>query len=184
MRTVASGHVGACVCAFRVCFLFAGELHHSAGECLSVRDNGRGRGGVMIFRSNDSEKTEWRLVVVLCLRCCVCSDNSTDLPVFFFQAYRVFARLPPRYGKNPIVCVRRCHACQQAYLVTPAITPRWLDSYRLKTAAVTIAEREWQLAKHDIGEFLTPAWANTEKQRAQYLARIGRVERRMGRVRV
>ena len=65
----------------------------------------------------------------------------------------------------------------------PTVTPGRL-SYRLKTAAKTIAAREWQLAKHDIEEFLTPAWVNTEKQRAMYLTRIGRAERRMGRVRI
>lgn len=53
----------------------------------------------------------------------------------------------------------------------------------MKNTAKTIASREWQLVKHDIEEFVTPAWVNQEKQRAEYLRRVARAERRMGRVR-
>lgn len=56
-------------------------------------------------------------------------------------------------------------------------------AFRLTKTATTIASREWQLIKHDIEEFVTPAWVSQEKQRAEYLTRIARAERRMGRVR-
>ena len=59
----------------------------------------------------------------------------------------------------------------------------WTSS-RLKNTVETIASREWQLIKHDIEEFVTPAWVNQEKQRAEYLSRVARAERRMGRVRL
>lgn len=58
----------------------------------------------------------------------------------------------------------------------------WM-AFRLKNTVKMIASREWQLVKHDIEEFVTPAWVNQEKQRAEYLSRIARAERRMGRVR-
>lgn len=54
----------------------------------------------------------------------------------------------------------------------------------MKNTVETIASREWQLIKHDIEEFVTPAWVNQEKQRAEYLSRVARAERRMGRVRL
>lgn len=52
----------------------------------------------------------------------------------------------------------------------------------MTNAAKEIAAREWQLVKHDIEEFVTPAWVNQENQRAEYLSRVARAERRMGRV--
>lgn len=50
-------------------------------------------------------------------------------------------------------------------------------------AAKTLPVREWELAKHDLEEALTPAWLGVDQQRAEYLTRIARAERRMGRVR-
>ncbi len=53
---------------------------------------------------------------------------------------------------------------------------------RIKNAAKEMAAKEWQLVKHDIEEFVTPAWVNQGKQRAEYLTRVAHAERRMGRV--
>lgn len=46
-----------------------------------------------------------------------------------------------------------------------------------------LAAREWELVKHDLEGFLTPAWLGAEQQRAEYLKRIAQAERRMARVR-
>lgn len=85
---------------------------------------------------------------------------------------------------------RITRATQNQFLALHAKTFSRLRSYdtfvhgipRLKNVAKEIAAREWQLVKHDIEEFVTPAWVNQEKQRAEYLTRVARAERRMGRV--
>ncbi|CAN0413929.1 unnamed protein product [Ectocarpus sp. 12 AP-2014] len=53
---------------------------------------------------------------------------------------------------------------------------------RMKDTVKTFVAHEWQLVKHDIEEFVTPVWVNQERQRAEYLSRVARAERRMGRI--
>lgn len=56
-------------------------------------------------------------------------------------------------------------------------------AHSMKNTVKAFAAHEWQLVKHDIEEFVTPVWVNQERQRAEYLSRVARAERRMGRVR-
>eukprot|EP00752_Nemacystus_decipiens_P010357 g9227.t1 len=53
---------------------------------------------------------------------------------------------------------------------------------KMTSTVKTIASQEWQLIKHDVEEFMTPAWVNQGKQRTEYLSRVARAERRMGRI--